>query len=247
MKIKAIGILAISAVLAMSPVVRADDDFDQDFADFVESDEYEDYEVFEDVTDLIDEELVEPVEVAVEPELEIVSSESEPVSQTTEVVEAPAPRMVSGRLSCDEIATRVAELSADVKAYPELKTDLENMLARQRNQCAPRAARRPVHNYRNVNPIVDFEVPEPEPEEVTPEPTEPQKTPEEIAAEEAAAEAERQAKIAENLANGLCGDGTKPNNYGCCDGEVFKQIEHLEFACCPKDGDGECREPFKKS
>ena len=48
-----------------------------------------------------------------------------------------------------------------------------------------------------------------------------------------------------NLAAGLCGDGTKPNRYGCCPGEVFKEVEPLVFGCCPKDGNGQCVEPIK--
>jgi len=226
MNIKTIGIFAALAVFVATPAVRAEDESYEE----VEYADYEDYEVFDDVEDLIDEELTE-----------VVDGEAEQIENTEEpeVVEVPAPRAVADRLSCDEINTRVAELRADVKAYPELKADLEYMLSRQRNQCAPRAARRPVHNYRNVNPVTEIEVPE---LSVSTEPPAAEKTPEEIAAEEAA----RQAQIEENRAKGLCDDGAKPNQYGCCDGEVFKQVEHLDFACCPKDGDGDCVAPRKK-
>ena len=51
------------------------------------------------------------------------------------------------------------------------------------------------------------------------------KTDEEIAAEFDA-----------NLAAGLCGDGTKPNRFGCCAGETFKDLGDLGFACCPRTG-----------
>ncbi len=226
MNIKTIGIFAALAVLVATPAVRAEDESYEEV-------EYQDYEVFDDVEDLIDEELVESVEA----EAEQVENVEEP-----EVVDVPAPRAVADRLSCDEINTRVAELQADVKAYPELKADLEYMLSRQRNQCAPRAARRPVHNYRNVNPVTEIEVPE---VSVSTEPPVVEKTPEEIAAEEAAAEVARQAQIKENRGKGLCDDGAKPNQYGCCDGEVFKQVEHLNFACCEKGNENECHEPLK--
>ena len=227
MNIKTIGIFAALVVFVATPALRAEDESYEEV-------EYQDYEVFDNVEDLIDEELVETVD-GEEEQVENVDSE--------EVVEVPAPRAVADRLSCDEINTRVAELRADVKSYPELKVDLEYMLSRQRNQCAPRAARRPVHNYRNVNPVVEIEIPE---VSVSTEPPAVEKTPEEIAAEEAAAEAARQAQIKENRAKGLCDDGAKPNLYGCCDGEVFKQVEHLNFACCPKEGDGDCVTPRKK-
>jgi len=228
MNIKTIGIFAILAVLAVGPTCAEEDSYED--ADVVE---YSEYEVFDDIENLIDEELSD--EVVTE------SDNSEIVVDNSAVVEVPAPRTVASRLSCDEINTRVAELQVDVKSYPELKTDLEYMLSRQRNQCAPRAARRPVHNYKNVNPVVDVEVPE---VEISTEPSEPEKTPEEVAAQAAAAEAARQAQITENRAKGLCDDGEKPNQYGCCDGEVFKQVEHLNFACCPAEGD--CHQPRKK-
>ena len=162
------------------------------------------------------------------------------------VTDVPAPRAVVSRLSCDEINQRVEELREDIKAYPELAADLEYMIGRQRTQCAARARRRPVHNYENVNPVKQVEVveevadeevqvaPEPAPE---PEPVQ-EKTPEELAAEAAA--------IEENRAKGLCDDGVKPNRYGCCAGEKFKEVSQMKFACCPREGDGECVEPRKK-
>lgn len=172
--------------------------------------------------------------------------ETELVEDEGAIEEVPAPRAVVARLSCDDINQRVEELREDVKAYPELAADLEYMLGRQRTQCAARARRRPVHNYENVNPVqyiedvVVEEEPVVEEEQVAPEP-EPvviEKTPEELAAE--------QEKIQENRAKGLCDDGSKPNRYGCCDGEKFKEVSQMKFACCPKEGDGECIEPRKK-
>ncbi len=235
MNIKTIGIFAFLSFFVAVPAVRAEEESNGDPA-AVEYADYEDYGVFDDVQELIDEELTETAVVA-DDMGQVVVENVEP-----EIVDVPAPRAVADRLSCDEINTRVSELQADVKAYPELKADLEYMLSRQRNQCAPRAARRPVHNYRNVNPVVEIEVPE---VSVSTEPPVPEKTPEEIAAEEAAAEAALQARIEENRSKGLCDDGEKPNQYGCCGGEVFKQVEHLKFACCEKGNPNECREPLK--
>ena len=237
MNIKTIGIFAVLSIFVAVPAVRAEEESNEDPA-AVEYADYEDYEVFDDVQELIDEELTEAAVVADDMGQVVVDDVEEP-----EVVDVPAPRAVADRLSCDEINMRVSELREDVKAYPELKADLEYMLSRQRNQCAPRAARRPVHNYRNVNPVAEIEIPE---VSVSTEPPVPEKTPEEIAAEEAAAEAARQAQIAENRTKGLCDDGEKPNQYGCCAGEVFKQVEHLNFACCPKEGDGDCVASRKK-
>lgn len=64
-------------------------------------------------------------------------------------------------------------------------------------------------------------------------PAAPEKTEEELAAEFDA-----------NLAAGLCGDGTKPNRFGCCTGETFKDLGNTVFACCPKEG-GLCFPPIK--
>lgn len=64
-------------------------------------------------------------------------------------------------------------------------------------------------------------------------PTVPEKTEKEIADE-----------IAANIEKGLCGDGTKPNKFGCCTGEMFKDLGNNEFGCCKKDTN-ECFPPMK--
>ncbi len=63
-------------------------------------------------------------------------------------------------------------------------------------------------------------------------PAAPEKTEEEIAAE-----------IEANIAKGLCGDGTKPNKFGCCTGEIFRDLGNATFACCKKDSN-ECFPPM---
>ena len=176
------------------------------------------------------------------------SFDEEPESED-EIPVADETRTVSARLSCAEINERVLELREDVKMYPDKAEELETMLMRQRTQCAPRANRRPVRNYENINPVMvvdavleqesveEVVVPEqPKPAEVTV----PVKTPEEIAAEEAAAKE----KAADNLAKGLCADGAKPNRYGCCAGYKFKEVSQMKFQCCNADND--CVEPMKK-
>lgn len=182
-----------------------------------------------------------PIESVDEIETEVIDEDA-----TTEV---PAPRAVVERMTCADINKRVEELREDIKAYPELAADLEYMIARQRTACAARANRRPVHNYENVNPVKYFEPVEEVTEEDAPEAAAepetapaaepvPEKTPEELAAE--------QAQIEENRAKGLCDDGAKPNRFGCCAGEKFKEVSQMKFACCPREGDGECIEPRKK-
>jgi len=49
-----------------------------------------------------------------------------------------------------------------------------------------------------------------------------------------------------NIAAGLCGDGTKPNKFGCCADEVFRDMGNTVFACCPRSG-GDCFPPITKA
>ena len=51
------------------------------------------------------------------------------------------------------------------------------------------------------------------------------------------------AEFEANLAAGLCGDGTKPNRFGCCAGETFTDMGNTVFACCPRTG-GDCFPPI---
>jgi hypothetical protein len=215
-----LGILAIATVPYASYMAIAEEleEVDEDFDEFFEfDDDAEDEE--DDTAEVVEEE----------------------VAVTTET------RTVKARETCADINKRVNELRADVAAHPELKEELDALLVRQR-QCAPRANRRPVRNYDNINPLVTIDVAPIE--EVAPEPVEvaPSKKPEEqkTQAEIEAEQAEQLRQAEENRAKGLCSDGAKPNKYGCCAGEKFKEVSQMVFACCPKDGAGDCHEPLKK-
>lgn len=52
-------------------------------------------------------------------------------------------------------------------------------------------------------------------------------------------------QVAENIEHGLCGDGSKPNKYGCCGDEKFTDMGNLVFACCPASG-GDCFPPITR-
>lgn len=71
--------------------------------------------------------------------------------------------------------------------------------------------------------------------DVAEEDAEPAPTPEEVAA-----------KNAELRAKGLCPDESKPNKFGCCAGEKFKDLGNLQFACCNEKTD-ECLAPIEKN
>lgn len=147
-------------------------------------------------------------------------------------------RAIAVRMTCDKIAARITELRDEIAATPELESELNVMLGRQRTQCAPKSRRRPVRNY-GAAPVLDTA---PEEIDVQMPAPEPEPTAEEIAAAHAQAE---QQKI-ENLARGLCPDGAKPNKFGCCAGEKFQEVASMQYACCPKTGGGDCHEPYRK-
>lgn len=157
--------------------------------------------------------------------------EEEPVEET---------RAIAARMTCAEINDRITELRDEVQFDPELEAELNTMLARQRTQCASKARHRPVRKQ-----IKETATEKPEVTEeiaVLEEIVAPELSSEEMAAQEAEAE-----KIAiENVAKGLCPDGNKPNRFGCCAGERFKEVGKMQYACCPKDGEGDCFEPLTK-
>ncbi|MBO4746181.1 MAG: hypothetical protein J5613_03900 [Alphaproteobacteria bacterium] len=227
MNIKILGLLGILAIATVpcapytafaEEVDELDEDFDEEF-----DEEFDEDDFFDDEED-------EGEEIVAE-----------------EVATVPETRTVKARETCADINKRVNELRADVAAHPELKEELDALLVRQR-QCAPRANRRPVRNYDNVNPVFTVDVAPIE--EVTPEPVEvaPVKKPEKkkSQAEIEAEQAEQLRQAEENRAKGLCGDGAKPNKFGCCAGEKFKEVSQMVFACCSKDNADNCHEPLKK-
>lgn len=147
---------------------------------------------------------------------------------------AGSERAVAIRMTCDEIATRITELRDEIAVAPELESELNMMLVRQRTQCAPKSRRRPVRNY-GAAPVLDTA---PEEIDVQMPAPEPEPTVEEIVV--------TSAQMEQNLAQGLCPDGTKPNKFGCCAGEKFQEVASMQYACCPKTGGGDCHEPYKK-
>lgn len=55
-------------------------------------------------------------------------------------------------------------------------------------------------------------------------------------------------EVTKNIEAGLCADGSKPNKFGCCGEEVFKDLGNTVFACCPKGWEKkeDCFPPIKK-
>ncbi|MBD5389341.1 hypothetical protein HDR63_03760 [bacterium] len=130
-----------------------------------------------------------------------------------------APAVVE-RADCTAIAAQIKELSADDPDGDELA----ELRAIQRAQCMPRVVGRRGSARGAATMAVETET---DVADDTPAPDTPD------------APAPR--------GDGPCADGGYPNKYGCCSGDRFTNMGGLNFACCPKSGDGECYAPMEKN
>lgn len=139
-------------------------------------------------------------------------------------------RGVAERINCADARARIAEINAIAEPDEDTLAELDELNARVRRDCTVRNTRAASGRAAPKAPqVVDDTldasvetVDEPEPEPVV------------LDAE----------TVKENLAAGLCADGTKPNKYGCCTDEIFRDMGGMNFACCPKSG-GDCFPPIK--
>jgi hypothetical protein len=51
------------------------------------------------------------------------------------------------------------------------------------------------------------------------------------------------AEVTEEVVEGGCANGMSPDQFGCCPGESYTQIENGGYVCCPDDG-GDCFPPL---
>lgn len=170
-----------------------------------------------------------------------------------EVVEEEAEASVVERVSCEDIKAQITELSAIEEPDEETLEELANLKATQRSKCMRSAGKRRAAAGRKAlvaaaeasanteevvaEDVVEQEQPKEKPakekvvkEEVVEQQSVPELTPEQVQA---------------NLDAGLCADGSKPNRFGCCGDEIFKDMGNAVFACCPKSG-GDCLPPIGK-
>lgn len=158
-------------------------------------------------------------------------------------------RAVVDRVDCAEIQALVAELELEAEYDDEVVEELAELKVEYRRSCTKKARGR--RTLDENSPVVTEEAVEEvtivEDEEVLYE----QQETEDIEEEETRDDTPAVATISpeEELANldaGLCADGSKPNKYGCCKGEIFKDLGDAVFACCPKGGeDADCYPPIK--
>lgn len=153
---------------------------------------------------------------------------------------------VSERLSCKDIQARISELSDQDEFDTDTVSEIVRLKAEYRRNCARSAAGR-----RTSASLHAVEQPSSEPEDVVTEVVD-----DIVVIVDAAPESTSESQeltLEQELANldaGLCADGSKPNRFGCCGDEVFKDLGDTVFACCPKGESGvvvatDCFPPIK--
>ena len=157
--------------------------------------------------------------------------------------EAPG---VAERLSCADISARISEIGAIAEPTEEDAAELTKLKAEYRRMCSKSArGRRTSADVRVV--VESAPVDKVDEEEVVAEQPVQEETVSELA-EVAGGEVDPMIALEAELANldaGLCADGSAPNKFGCCGDEIFKDLGNTVFACCPKDGGGDCFPPLK--
>lgn len=166
--------------------------------------------------------------------------------------------MVTERITCADIKAQISELAAIEDATDDELAELEQLKIDYRSKCSRSAAKRKSSAIKNTvvaatvavpdNDIVTEQATDGDAESVAEDIAEDVIVEDENFVAETSAEIDEQALLEQELANldaGLCVDGTKPNKFGCCTGEVFKDLGNSVFACCPKTGDGECFPPIE--
>lgn len=180
---------------------------------------------------------------------------------------------VADRMTCADIQERISELSSEEEPDDSVLEEIAKLKADYRRSCTKSAGgRRTAAASRVIVETTDDEeyidddeiiedVEEVAEEEVVQEVKKPKKKTkkqsdesetqqsDDVDSGESAQETEEdlKAQLEQELANlnsGLCADGAKPNKYGCCGDEIFKDMGNMVFACCPKSG-GDCFPPIQ--
>lgn len=188
------------------------------------------------------------------------------VYATDEVTESETTaQAIVDRMSCSDISARMVELSEIEELDDDVTIELGKLKSDYRRKCMKSAGKRKTAAKNRVIITVEESASAPK-EDVVEEKTEKttetvEKQPEKI---EEKVEKVEKTKITEtqpvsmeatdaeikmlhelmNLDMGLCADGTKPNKFGCCTDEIFKDMGNNVYACCPKTG-GDCYPPLK--
>lgn len=170
-----------------------------------------------------------------------------------EVVEEEAEASVVERVSCTDIQAQITELSAIEEPDEETQEELANLKATQRSKCMRSAGKRRATVGRKAliaaseasttteEVLVDENVEKEQPKQEAVK----EEVVKEVVVEEQTVSELTPEQVQANLDAGLCADGAKPNRFGCCGDEIFKDMGNAVFACCPKSG-GDCLPPIGK-
>lgn len=169
------------------------------------------------------------------------------------VVEEEAEASVVERVSCEDIKAQITELSAIEEPDEETLEELANLKATQRSKCMRSAGKRRATVGRKAliaaseasttteEVLVDENVEKEQPKQETVK----EEVVKDVVVEEQTVSELTPEQVQANLDAGLCADGAKPNRFGCCADEIFKDMGNAVFACCPKSG-GDCLPPIGK-
>jgi len=152
---------------------------------------------------------------------------------------------VSERMSCADISARVSEIGKIDEPTEAETAELTKLKAEYRRTCTKSARGRRTSGEARI--VVEVTA---APEEVSTVVEDVvQESPEvESVVQQDVVEIDPMIELEQELANldaGLCADGSQPNKFGCCGDEVFKDLGNTVFACCPKEGSGDCFPPLK--
>lgn len=147
------------------------------------------------------------------------------------------------RVTCADMSANISELAAIEAPTEDEQAELIALRAEYRRKCVQSARGRRVSSGQlAVSKAEDIEAGAAEEEIQVAE--EAVALPDNPGADEVVPVISPEQELA-NLEAGLCADGSAPNRFGCCGDEVFKDLGDTVFACCPKDGNGDCFPPLK--
>ena len=179
--------------------------------------------VVQPVATLDEEVVVVPTAPIVEPEPEVVETEAVEVEPLEQVIPVSVP--VSSKTITASVTTQQEEESPFIEPIEEPTVEKpeynvsqnENMFVAAADYVSDRLANLEPVGVSGAEVVVQEEVVKPAPVEVN--------------------------EVVEEVAEGVCANGMSPDQFGCCPGESYTQIENGGYVCCPDDG-GDCFPPL---
>ena len=171
------------------------------------------------------------------------------VLATTSAMADDVPQ-VKNRMTCTEMSAKISELGQVAEPDEQTVAEIDSLKAEYRRTCSRSAGARRTSGGARVITVAEENTLS-QTEEVADEAVADTDVTETVVSDVAsddAAVADTELTLEQELANldaGLCADGTRPNRFGCCGDEIFKDLGNTVFACCPKEGSSDCFPPIK--